>query len=962
MANLTEQERYDRQNRTYGKEATQSLINSTVVVIGLNGGLATESCKNLLLSGVKNLVLIEDGDIEASDLEAGFYFNENDIGKQRHLVLAKNLIQLNPTSNIISMTFQEIDWKNKVFILHNSSLDQAIDINRMTRENNSKFVWIRSKGVSGNVFVDSNINHIVSDLSGENIEPVQLEKITEDGKVFCAQNNSHEFQSGDTITFSNLSGLNIEFLMNKKWKIKSENRICFQLEDFIPETEFYLENGTANFIKEPVVINHQSLESQLENMSIVGFNEDFDKKVIDFYNQVETLPIDCWGEEMNNYVLKYQDKKIQKLVRSSNFELMPVISVIGSLGSMEVIKLITGKFTPINQWMVYSDPELIPDRAPSDLSVGLGSIFGQEFKDRIEKTNWLMVGCGAIGCEMLKNLAKLNFSTNEGEILVTDPDHIETSNLSRQFLFRNSHVGKSKSKTACASILEMNNDMNLQAMEDKMSSENQKLTDAIMPKTFGIINALDNIEARRYMDEQCFRYGKPLFESGTQGMKGNTQPVVPFVTETYSNSSDPPQEKSFPVCTIKNFPNQPQHTVHWAMDYFEMFKRGPENLSKYNRQKVEYLDSLSGYDKSVASLDIYNYLVKYQPKTWQDCSKWASDLYLELFRDQIIQLLHNFPQDSKNEDGELFWSKGKRCPIVLDYDLSNDLVINFIEATTHLLARTCGLNDKFSRSELLDVLSSYQVYEFVIDEDKKIAKNDNELKDESKDEKIYEIPTNHARYVAIPQEFEKDDDSNWHVAFVTSSSNLRSENYGIPILSFDEAKGIAGKIVPAVATTTSIVSGLITMEILKYCSFHENSNWYDHKMIESYKSWFVSLSTNIMVATEPITAPMLKFGDVEINSWTRFELNHDMTLNKFLEIYQDKFKTGISMVLQGTSIIYANFMPSNNGDELISKIFKDKYGIDVFSTPSEIIISAEDDEIELPIIQVKMNRETDISI
>ena len=49
---------------------------------------------------------------------------------------------------------------------------------------------------------------------GENIESVQLDRITREGKVFCAQNNSHEFQSGDTVALTNLSGLNIDLLMN----------------------------------------------------------------------------------------------------------------------------------------------------------------------------------------------------------------------------------------------------------------------------------------------------------------------------------------------------------------------------------------------------------------------------------------------------------------------------------------------------------------------------------------------------------------------------------------------------------------------------------------------------------------------------------------------------------------------------------------------------------------------------
>ena len=66
-----------------------------------------------------------------------------------------------------------------------------------------------------------------------------------------------------------------------------------------------------------------------------------------------------------------------------------------------------------------------------------------------------MIGCGAIGCELLKNFAMLSLSTGPevrdennskriikqgGSITMTDPDHIETSNLNRQFLFREKHL------------------------------------------------------------------------------------------------------------------------------------------------------------------------------------------------------------------------------------------------------------------------------------------------------------------------------------------------------------------------------------------------------------------------------------------------------------------------------------------------------------------------------------------
>ena len=59
-----------------------------------------------------------------------------------------------------------------------------------------------------------------------------------------------------------------------------------------------------------------------------------------------------------------------------------------------------------------------------------------------------MVGAGAIGCELLKNYAMLGVGSSDlGQIVITDPDIIENSNLNRQFLFREKHIRKPKSAT-----------------------------------------------------------------------------------------------------------------------------------------------------------------------------------------------------------------------------------------------------------------------------------------------------------------------------------------------------------------------------------------------------------------------------------------------------------------------------------------------------------------------------------
>ena len=127
-----------------------------------------------------------------------------------------------------------------------------------------------------------------------------------------------------------------------------------------------------------------------------------------------------------------------------------------------------------------------------------------------------------------------------GCLHVTDMDRIERSNLSRQFLFRNSDIGQSKSATAVKAIKVMNPAVNCKQYEVKVGPDTENIfTDEFMENLTVVCNALDNMEARRYMDERCVKYGKPLLESGTLGTRGNTQIVVPFLTENYGSQNDP---------------------------------------------------------------------------------------------------------------------------------------------------------------------------------------------------------------------------------------------------------------------------------------------------------------------------------------------------------------------------------------------------------------------------------------
>jgi adenylyltransferase/sulfurtransferase len=141
-------------------------------------------------------------------------------------------------------------------------------------------------------------------------------------------------------------------------------------------------------------------------------------------------------------------------------------------------------------------------------------------QERIASTRALVIGAGALGNEILKNLALLGFR----QVVVVDMDHIERSNLSRTVLFREDQIGQSKAQAASAAFEALSIDASAVPLRANVSRD-------CGLGLFGwsdlIFAVLDNREARLWINAAAWKMNKPWIDGAIEGINGVARVFLP---------------------------------------------------------------------------------------------------------------------------------------------------------------------------------------------------------------------------------------------------------------------------------------------------------------------------------------------------------------------------------------------------------------------------------------------------
>lgn len=161
----------------------------------------------------------------------------------------------------------------------------------------------------------------------------------------------------------------------------------------------------------------------------------------------------------------------------------------------------------------------------SDRYKSLRSIEGWN-QPAIQQATMMVVGVGALGNEVAKNLALLGV----GHIVLVDFDRVEISNLARSVLFRMSDRGRPKAEIAARAIKELNPEVRVLSLQADVAREVGLGVFRRMDVVFG---CLDSIAARYYLNRKCWRVGVPWIDGGIAGHIGMIKVFQPPESACY---------------------------------------------------------------------------------------------------------------------------------------------------------------------------------------------------------------------------------------------------------------------------------------------------------------------------------------------------------------------------------------------------------------------------------------------
>jgi molybdopterin/thiamine biosynthesis adenylyltransferase len=147
-------------------------------------------------------------------------------------------------------------------------------------------------------------------------------------------------------------------------------------------------------------------------------------------------------------------------------------------------------------------------------------------QSRLRQASVLVVGAGALGNELVKNLVLIGV----GRIIVADMDVVENSNLARCVFFRECDEGESKATVLAARAAEANREVEVIPL---VGDVRLAAGLGVFREMDLVLGGLDNREARLFVNQACWKTSTPWIDGAIEGLMGMVRVFVPPESACY---------------------------------------------------------------------------------------------------------------------------------------------------------------------------------------------------------------------------------------------------------------------------------------------------------------------------------------------------------------------------------------------------------------------------------------------
>lgn len=318
---------YDRQIRLWGLDAQRRLRASNVLLIGMRG-LGAEVAKNIVLSGIKSLTMLDHTEVTEEDACSQFLLSRSDVGKNRAVCSQERTQLLNPMVVVTADSGNVTDKEDEFFTQFDvicvtcCGPTQLVRINQVCADNGIKFY-------AGDVF--GYYGYMFSDLGdheyAEEIAKKPAKKESGDGEPAPKKRKSEE--KPETVVVKKCSSFTrLRCALEVDWSSPEASRKISRT----PNTYFIMKvffRFLEKFGRRPAMKSHDSDVEELIGLRLESQEH-----------------------------LKVGSKSIpEDFSRHCFAELSPVCAVVGGILGQEIIKAVSHKDKPHNNFFFYNGVE-----------------------------------------------------------------------------------------------------------------------------------------------------------------------------------------------------------------------------------------------------------------------------------------------------------------------------------------------------------------------------------------------------------------------------------------------------------------------------------------------------------------------------------------------------------------------------------------------------------------------------